>query len=195
MTMIANSLHLVLNRFNDYLKAKYPVNNQKKAVLSNLINQDGSVATKQDQVVVSVVNVEHETVISTYNRYVSTGDSKVGVVSSPVYINLYILVTCYFEGSNYTEGLKYLSYVIGFFQINPVFNQQSLPGLDSSIDKLAFEMCSLDASQLSHLISMTGAKYLPSVLYKVRMFTFQDYAIQSEVSVVSKGDNPVGVGL
>jgi hypothetical protein len=188
--MIGNAMILIKNKLNEYLREKNDLD-RNKAILSNLINQDGSIAVKgHNHVVISVVNVEHETVMSTYNRYVPGGENKAGIVNPPVYINIYVLITSYFEGENYPEGLKYLSYVIAFFQTNNIFNQQTLPDLDPAIDKLTFELCSVDPSELSYILSMTGAKYLPSVYYKVRMFSFQDYAIQSEVSVVTQGDNP-----
>ena len=191
--MIDNSLILVKNKLNEYFREKNDLD-KNKAILSNMINQDGGIAVKgQNHVVISLVNVEHETVISTYNRYVPTGENKVGVVNPPVYVNIYVLIMCYFEGENYSEGLKYLSYVINFFQANCVFTKHNMPGLDKGVDKLTFELCSIDPSELSYMLSMTGAKYLPSAYYKVRMFTFQNYAIQSEVSVVSNGDNPASL--
>jgi hypothetical protein len=191
--MIDSSLILIKNKLNEFLREKNDLD-KDKAILSNMINQDGSLAVSgQNHVVISLVNVEHETIISTYNRYVSTGDNKTGIVNPPVYINIYVLIMCYFEGKNYTEGLKYLSYIISFFQTNSTFNRQTLPGLGPGVDKLSFELCSIDPQKLSYMLSMTGAKYLPSVYYKVRMFTFQNYAIQSEVSVISSGDNPANL--
>jgi hypothetical protein len=188
--MIDTSLVLVKNKLNEYLREKNELD-KDKAILSNMINQDGDIAVKgKNHVVISLVNVEHETVISTYNRYVPTSENKAGVVNPPVYVNIYVLIMAYFEGQNYTEGLKYLSYVINFFQTNCVFNRHNLPGLDRGIDKLTFELANIEPSALSYVLSMTGAKYLPSVYYKVRMFAFQQYAIQGEVSVVSQGDNP-----
>jgi hypothetical protein len=191
--MIDTSLILVKNKFNEFLREKNNLD-KNKAILSNMINQDGTIAVKgQNHVVISVINVEHETIISTYNKYVPAGDNKVGIVNPPIYVNLYVLIMCYFEGENYTEGLKYLSYVISFFQANCVFNKHNLPGLEPGVDKLTFELSSIDPTGLSYMLSMTGAKYLPSVYYKVRMFAFQNYAIQSEVSVISKGDNPASL--
>lgn len=191
--MLDTSLVLIKNKLNEFLREKNDLD-RNKAILSNMINQDGSIAVKgQNHVLLSVVNVEHETVISTYNRYVPTGENKAGIVNPPLHINIYVLVMCYFEGENYTEGLKYLSYVLSFFQANYVFNKHNLPGLDPGIDKLSFELCSINPSELSYMLSMTGAKYLPSAYYKVRMFTFQNYTIQQEVSLVSQGDNPAAL--
>lgn len=188
--MIDTSLTLIKDKLNEFLREKNDLD-RNKALLSNMINQDGSIAVKgQNHVVISLVNVEHETVISTYNRNVPAGENKVGIVNPPVYVNIYVLIMCYFEGENYLEGLKYLSHVISFFQTNCVFNRDNLPGLSAGVDKLTFELSSIDPSSLSYVLSMTGAKYLPSVYYKVRMFTFQNYAIRSEVAVISQGQNP-----
>src|SRR4051812_44566379 len=106
--MIDTSLVLIKDKLNEYLREKNDLD-KNKAILSNMINQDGSIAVKgQNHVVISLVNVEHETVISTYNRYVPVGENKTGIVNPPVYVNVYILIMCYFEGENYPEGLKYL---------------------------------------------------------------------------------------
>src|SRR4051812_42236352 len=142
--MIDTALVLITKKLNEFFREKNDLD-KDKAVLSNMINQDGSIAVSgNNHVVISLVNVEHETVISTYNRYVQTGENKTGIVNPPVYINIYLLIMSFFEGKNYTEGLKYLSYVISFFQTNNTFNKQTLPGLGPGVDKLCFELCSIE---------------------------------------------------
>jgi hypothetical protein len=83
-----------------------------------------------------------------------------------------------------------ISQTISFFQQNPWFTHDNVPGLDPVIDKLTFEMTNLDLVDLSYLISMTGTKYLPSVYYKVRLLPFQSGAMQAEVPAAKGVEAP-----
>ena len=56
----------------------------------------------------------------------------------------------------------------------PVFTHSNTPALDNKIDKLSFEMMDLSMDALSNLWSSLGAKCMPSVVYKMRMLTFDD---------------------
>jgi hypothetical protein len=52
------------------------------------------------------------------------------------------------------------------------------PSLDKRIDKLMFEMESLGTERLNNVWATLGAKYMPSVIYKMRMLTFDDGVIR-----------------
>jgi hypothetical protein len=70
--------------------------------------------------------------------------------------------------------LRYLSHVITFFQAHPSFTPDIFPGLDPRIEKLAVEMLPYGPEQLNQMWAYIGAKYLPSVVYRVRMILLQD---------------------
>ena len=185
--MIAKTLRLIeakLSEFYTFIDDVDP----NMAVLSTMISQDGSpIVDSQDKVVMSVVNIQNETVMSTYKRYdTNSKDGSLSLISPPQYINLFILFTANFEGSRdkYFEALKFISYTISFFQQNNYFNKENLPGLDEQIDKLAFEMVDLDAQQEGHLFGMLGVKYLPSICYKVRLFPYQDNTVKAKLPKV-----------
>jgi hypothetical protein len=74
-----------------------------------------------------------------------------------------------------------LSRTIAFFQQNPVFTHDRLPGLAPEVDKIALDFVNLDLTQTNHLMGMLGLKYLPSALYRLRMLTFASDAIASLV--------------
>jgi len=92
----------------------------------------------------------------------------------------------YFSGSNYQEGLKFISQTIGYFQGQSVFDQQNSPGLDRNINKLVMDIYNLDITDLSNLWGVLSGKYLPSVLYKVRLVTVDANAVRSQTAAVSK---------
>ena len=55
-----------------------------------------------------------------------------------------------------------------------MFTSENSPGLDPRIEKLIVELYSLSFEQQHHLWGILGAKYLPSVMYRVRMITIQE---------------------
>lgn len=188
--MIESTLKLIeqkLNEFYTFIDDVEP----NMAILSTIIGQDGApLSDSKDKVVMSVVNIQNETTISVYQRNINPrkGDST-SIVSPPLYINLYLLFIANFEGNRvkYLEALKFISYTIRFFQQNTYFNNENLPGMDDRIKKLTFEMENMDYQILSHLFGMIGAKYLPSVQYKVRLFPYQDYVVKGKTPVMKGG--------
>jgi hypothetical protein len=82
--------------------------------------------------------------------------------------------------------LKFLSHTIGFFQAKPVLDHHNAPELDPRLEKLTFGIETLSLSELSNLWSIMGGKYLPSVLYKVRLVTFDSGWAKGSVPVVTR---------
>ena len=94
------------------------------------------------------------------------------VVREPVLrLNLYVLLAANFK--DYKEGLKYLSFLLVYFQSHPSFTAQEFPGLDPRLEKLTLELLSLSFEQLNQVWAFLGAKQLPSVLYKVRLVVLE----------------------
>ena len=104
----------------------------------------------------------------------------------PIHLNLYLMFASYFSGSNYQEGLKFLSKTINYFQGQSVFDHQNSPGLDRNIDKLVLDIQNLSIDELSNLWGILSGKYLPSVLYKVRMVSYDENAVKGQTSVILK---------
>ena len=87
----------------------------------------------------------------------------------PLNVNALVLFMANFADSDYPTGLGVLSRTIEFFQHNPVFMEDRLPGAAPEIDKVTVHFVSLDLTQTSHLMRMLGLNYLPCALYEVRM--------------------------
>jgi hypothetical protein len=159
---------------------------EDRVVVSSLINPDGSITENiENKVVISVINLEHETTVKSMNNYVNGNNNNYGKVSPPVYLNLYLLISANYDSGNYIEALKMLSTVIGIFQSNTYFTKQKNPTMISPIEKLTFEIFNLPINELSHIWSGIGAKYVPSIVYKVRMITINGELISKEVSGLS----------
>jgi hypothetical protein len=157
------------------------------------VNQDGTVAIQgENKIVITLVNIEKEI----------TGKSNAGSItggtianrSSSMNINLYVLFSAYFSSNNYPEALRFLSFIIAYFQYKNVFTPSNTPKLDRAIDKLIFEMATISPEQLNNVWASLGAKYMPSVIYKMRMLTFDESIIKEFRPVVSgiNADSSIG---
>ncbi len=179
--MIAKTLSFITDLLNQELKMTFGLNDNL-VVASSLINPDGSIANNvENKIVISVINLEHETTRKSMNHYVSDGDKNYGSVAPPVQLNLYLLVSANYDSSNYLEANKMLSAVIGVLQANPYFTKENFPEMQSPLHKLTFEIFNLPINELSHIWSGIGAKYVPSIIYKTRMMIIQEEKIKREV--------------
>jgi len=155
-------------------------------IVSNLVELDGSVAPNaNNKLILTLVNIEKDTMPFRPNQaFHSHGDRQLQH-SAPLYLNLYLLMSAHFGAGNYTEALKYISQAIGFFQQRPVLDQQNSPGLDERIEKLVLDIENLKISELNNLWSLLGGRYLPSMLYKVRMITVDANAVIGQVPIIT----------
>jgi hypothetical protein len=173
--MIHNVLPIIANELNDFLKLKYSTS-EDKVIVSNLVTQDGSVGAECENKIVSfLLNIEQERSIKNANI------QRLIAANQEVSINLYVIYAAYFTGKNYPEALKFISSVIEFFQGKSHFTHQNTPMLSNNADRLTVQMVNMDLQQLSNLWGNIGAKYLPSVIYKVRMLTYNENMIKEEV--------------
>lgn len=157
-------------------------------VLANLVEPSGSV--NQDalgKVVMFLVNIQHETVVSSFNHLAKLPGDRYAAVSPPLYIDLLVMFVANFSGRNYPDGLAAISRTIGFFQQNPWFDHTTMPGLDPAVEKLTLEMINLDVTQVNDLIGLAGIRYLPLVCYRLRMLPFVSSDVSAVVPAVAAG--------
>jgi len=179
--MIYEALSCLTDEINEYFRIKLKIN-EEKIVLSSLVNQDGTIAIQgENKIVVTLVNIEKETATSTPQKGILPFTS-----APPLNLNAYVLFSCYFSGNNYPEALRFLSFIIGYFQQKNVFTHSNTPLLSPKIDKLIFEMTDVNPDTLSNMWSTLGAKYMPSVLYKMRTLCFDDSIIREFRPAISK---------
>ena len=183
--MIDVAISHISGQLNQYLRRSFELT-EDIVVVSNILEQDGSTAPNVDnKLVVSLVNIEKETVPLPHRNgnYVSGDKALVGYPS--VNLNFYLMFAGNFSSSNYEEALKFVSNTVGFFQGNPVFDHQSTPDLDERIEQLTLNIENLSMHDLSNLWSILSSRYLPSILYKVRMVTFDSRDIRARVPRVT----------
>ncbi|MCB0402369.1 MAG: DUF4255 domain-containing protein [Flavobacteriales bacterium] len=183
--MISKALTFISDFLNQEIKMAVGIDDNR-VVVSSLINPDGSITENiENKVVISVINLEHETTVNTSGNYMSGNANNYGKVAPPVFLNLYLLVSANYDSGNYTEALKMLSTVIGVFQANTYFTKDKNPTMQAPLEKLTFEIFNLPINELSHIWSGIGAKYVPSIVYKVRMITIRENLITKEVPGLS----------
>jgi Pvc16 N-terminal domain len=179
--MISSVLTTITQLLNAYLNRKFQ-NRTNKVLLSGLVGPDGNTIIKDESaLVLSIVNIEHETHRKTNAGYVHLNGGSIGQQYPPVNVNVYLLLSMLFNEKQYPEGLKWLSAAIGFFQSNPVFNHQNMSDLPSSIKKITCEIVNLSIQDMSHFWGALGAKYQPSIIYKLRMLSIQEGDIRAEL--------------
>lgn len=177
--VLDQSLTFLQGKLNTYLRQKSGSENQEKVVLSSILEQNGEIAIEQDRVAICLANIEEERIGKTQQAYLR-GENGSHLKSNPdIKLNLYLLFVARF--GKYKESLKAISQVVSFFQSRNVFDRRDYPEMDDSLDKLIFELQTMDFEQMNHLWGALGAKHMPSVLYKMRMLTVEEEEIRGDV--------------
>ncbi|SFU10333.1 Protein of unknown function [Algoriphagus locisalis] len=181
--MIHSTLEFLTAELNAFIKLKVGDPVGERIVLSSVTNETGIIIPDKS-LGLSLINIEEERTIkeqrSTYINVVGKTEKR----NPEIQLNLYVLITANFQNKNandssddYVEGLKQLGYAISFFQAKNVFtkeNSPSLSGKDPGLTKIVVELYSYSFEQLYNFWTVVGAKYLPSVLYKVKTLRIQE---------------------
>ncbi|WP_437682246.1 DUF4255 domain-containing protein [Sorangium sp. So ce131] len=139
---------------------------------SRIVDDGGKWAIKEDHLGAAIINVEEERLFKAQLPETTLVNGRQLVVEPELKLNLHVLFAANFR--QYDQALRYVSYVLMYFQSNPVFTPRDSPGLDERIEKLSLELQSLTYEQLNQVWAFVGGKQLPSVVYKVRMVALQD---------------------
>lgn len=185
--MINRILTALKDELNEFIKLKDPINfgSTDIVMLSNLVDQTGALAFVGNdnnqtvhKIVVTLVNVEEEKVFKDQQYFKKTAEDSIITLNPEIKIQLQVLFTAY--STSYETSLLILGFVISFFQKKSVFTNQNTPSLNGLTTKATIELQTLTAEQTNHLWGYLGAKYMPSLVYKIRMLTFQEGQQTSE---------------
>jgi len=175
--MIQQALQALTDELNAYLRRVFdPADSQGKVLLSAYTGPDGNhLPDTLNKLCLTLVSLEQETTLRNGGApRSSSGDNGTETTrqNPSIRLNLRVLLAANFN--DYNESLKFLSAAIAFFQRKNVLTAQNTPTLDRRLDKLIVEMETVGTHELSQLWGMLGSKYLPSVVYKIRMLTLQE---------------------
>jgi hypothetical protein len=124
---------------------------------------------------ISLINIQEESTLKN-TPHTERRLGELRYVEPPVHVNLYLLFA--FDFSSYDTSLTHLSKTIEHFQTKRWFGaatqiETGAPAFPASLEKLVFEMVSLNFEELNNLWGVLGGTYLPSVVYKVRLVRIQ----------------------
>ncbi len=183
--MLHTSLTFLTNELNEYLKLRTGTSDDR-VFLTSVATETSGLKIPDKSLGLSLMNIEEERVFKDQKSSFINKDGIAEHLNPEIKLNLYILISANFQdkessdSEDYIEGLKQLSYAISFFQSKNVFTIDNSPGMieqDPEMIKLVVELYSYSFEQLYNFWTVVGAKYLPSVLYKVRLITFQERAV------------------
>src|SRR5688572_30713596 len=83
--------------------------------------------TLNNNIVITVVNIEEESTLKNQPALKRPIIKNAIYENPPVYLNLYVLFTCNYSGSDYELALRRLSFIIQFFQSKNSFSVASSP--------------------------------------------------------------------
>lgn len=179
--MIDQALTFLNTQLDNYLRAKLdPADSSPFIQLANIAwnDTDTSNATGANasaSAFITLVNIEEDRISKSPEGYMRQTNSSIIYKNPKVFLNLYLLFSV--NLSSYPESLKRLSYIIQFFQYQNVFTTLNSPGLPEGTEKLILDLSTLSFQDLNNLWGILGSKYLPSVMYKLRLIKIsEDFA-------------------
>ena len=200
--MLRTALEFIQEEINAYVKMKDPVNfgNKELAILSNIVDQEGKLDFKttgsdNHKIIITLANIEECRVAECQNFIHKGGDGSIQKVNPAVNLIFYVLFSAFSD--DYKSSLRNLTYVISFFQNNPAFTEESHPHLNSNADdtkpwqkikRLAFSLYNMTFEQQNNLWAAVGAKYLPSVIYKMRILRFQEIEAKTKTPPITEAN-------
>lgn len=170
--MIAKALQFTRDVLDQFIKNRYGLD-ESKVVLNTLIEPNGDIPkANHNRIVISLINIEKETLKQFYNKTSSkiSGSYNAELNPSERY-NLDMMLSSSFD--DYTEALKFLNAAILFFQIHPMLDSTSYSTIPAGLHKLEYEIEKNGYHQMHSLWTAMGAKYQPSIIYKIRLITIQ----------------------
>lgn len=190
--MIEKAFQFTAQTLNQYIKNKFGLDDDV-VLINRIIEQNGKVPEKnKNHIVLSLIHVEEETSKQFYNRMQPVSDGNYAKKPVSNRYNLFMLVTPNFD--DYNEALKFLSVTMQFFQTNELINATKYATIPAEIGKLEYEFQKGDGyMQMQNLWTALGAKYQPSIIYKIRIITIASDEIEgfeTKVNTISNTANP-----
>lgn len=150
-------------------------------------------------IIISVVNIEEDKTLKNqtlYKEYPGSGISVEKYKKPAQNLILSLLFTSYNKDqAKYADGLDKLELIIRYLQHNNVYyydnnllKEQTIVSETETklMNKIILDLVSLKSEQLNQMWSYLGSKYMPSVLYTMRMIHVQNEDNLPPVSIIDK---------
>ncbi len=189
--MIGLALKLLRDELSNYVfqnRTPGDTITAEDTILNNIaLMESDSQADLNNKIVITLVNIEEESTLKNSSNILRTA-TNVKYVEPPVFLNLYILVSCTLGQDMldaYEFALGRLSLVIQFFQAKKTFTVKNSPFTTISGDnniapeikeelKLNVELYTLTFEQINHLWGSLGGKQVPFAMYKIRLVSIKE---------------------
>lgn len=180
-SLIYDTLLLVAEELNTFLD---PGNPQKPLSLSNIsmFNDGDDSASLKDKLILSLVNIEEDRIAKTPDNFIRQGLTTI-YRNLPLHFNITLIFSA---THNYEKALPLIEGVIRFFQVKNVFDKSNTTGLDEEINRVVFDLTSLNLEQMHQLWTSLGGKYIPSVIFKMRMMQIDERTNKSQAPAITE---------
>lgn len=169
--MIHDAMNLLKGKLNAYIKLKAGISEEKVRFL------DGSnfdpIQFPLDFITPIIVNIREERTLRQSDYYQPKMVNGLQTERTPD-INIQLIVLFVSRFRQYDQGLMFLSMIIRFFQANKLIDRTAAPELSEEIDRLHIEMLTMPISEQNDIWNALRVCYLPSVAFRVGMFTYTD---------------------
>lgn len=172
--MIDKAFLFIEKEVNQYFDARFGPSTQKWVTIGNIARfteSEGGGGDTNAQAMLSLVNIEEDRISKNPENYFRTVDG-IAYRNPKIFLNLYALFAA--TTNSYPVALQTISTIIQFFQSVNRFDRSTNPLLDPELEALTLDLYTMNFEQVNHLWSTLGGKYLPSVLYKVRVVGIED---------------------
>ena len=193
--MIDTALLLLRDELTSFINVHDASANVVVDNIGLLETSDGD--TLVNNIVITLVNIEEESTLKNQSALKRPFLSSAIYQKPPIYLNLYVLFTCNYSGTDYRLALRRLSYVIQFVQSKNSFSvSSSVTG--GSIDltqpditelKFTLELYSLSFEQINHLWGSLGGRQVPFAMYKLRLIAITGHKVLREVPLIEEIEN------
>jgi len=159
-------------------------------VIGSVFNEKGEMQVGAGDVAIMIANIEEEKIFKAQLQKQRRTDNDIEVANPEIKLNLYVLVAAN-PGTNagsYDAALKRLSEVVTYFQGTSFFDKTDYPEL-GPIEYLVVELYSLSFEQQNQLWASLGGKYMPSVIYKVRLVVIDRGFMGAKEKAILEIDN------
>lgn len=186
--MIDQALDFLCKQVNNYLIIKLDLPPGNAIILYNVSHlgsesNGGGNTDGTSNAFLTLVSVEEDRISKSQDNFVRK-DNKVVYKNPKIHLNLHLLFSV--SLSSYIESLKRLSYIIQFFQHQNVFTPLTSPSLPMGVEELILDLNTLSFQDLNNLWGIMGSKYLPSVMYKMRLITISEEFEQGEAGLLNE---------
>ncbi|TXD85073.1 DUF4255 domain-containing protein [Subsaximicrobium wynnwilliamsii] len=171
-----NTIVPVLEFIKDRIESFSGTSNSVSVGNVGLLSDDEFKSVNFSKIFITVLKIDEERLANNKNVYfIKDGNDDYSKRSNPQKsFSLNLLFAACSSNARYTDSLQRLEKVLECFQEQHIY-EIPLPGRPENL-QIVLEIQNMDLNQQNQLWSIIGGKYLPSVIYKVKLIPIQGIA-------------------